>query len=491
MDGRRFDSLVRAFASGSSRRSVLKGLLGIGGAAATGSLVADHADARAIATRPTVPPPTTRPPAPPPTTTTTPCPAGQQQCPNSTVCCPTGTCARSGNQAICCTGHVCGHECCVSAFASQYSAYLCCDRECCAADHTCLTRVFPEGPNVEEEMCCPAHLACDNQCCDGACFNPVQGPFWDEEFGWLNLNGHPIEVAKATCCPTGGTVCHVDSGEHVCCDGSTPKCCPIISETPGACRPAGACCDAADCAADNPGTDAACWTCDAGACVPVLNDVVCGSAGEICCDQVCCAAGQICVEAPSGEVGPAQESHICVAPTTTTTTSTTTSTTTTTPECLPVGATDCAAGGPPCCSGYCISNMCAAGCSGVGGPCNGPLHCCGEITCNSKATCGCRPAGFTCSEGDCCAGDTCADDGSGVLRCQPSATTTSTTAPPCRTEGCTCSQTSDCNSGLVCLTTGRICASCVPRDDGPCNTGVSCCNGSLDFCSSGGTCFLN
>ncbi len=36
MDDRRFDSLVKAVASGASRRSVLKGMLGLGGAALTG-----------------------------------------------------------------------------------------------------------------------------------------------------------------------------------------------------------------------------------------------------------------------------------------------------------------------------------------------------------------------------------------------------------------------------------------------------------------------
>ena len=36
MDDRSFDALVKAVASGASRRSVLKGMLGLGGAALTG-----------------------------------------------------------------------------------------------------------------------------------------------------------------------------------------------------------------------------------------------------------------------------------------------------------------------------------------------------------------------------------------------------------------------------------------------------------------------
>src|SRR5690349_12347825 len=42
MDDRRFDSLVRSLASGASRRTVLKGLLGLGGAALVGTAALDR-----------------------------------------------------------------------------------------------------------------------------------------------------------------------------------------------------------------------------------------------------------------------------------------------------------------------------------------------------------------------------------------------------------------------------------------------------------------
>lgn len=46
MDDRRFDSLVRSLAAGTSRRRMLKGMLGLGGAAIVGAPGAsDHADA--------------------------------------------------------------------------------------------------------------------------------------------------------------------------------------------------------------------------------------------------------------------------------------------------------------------------------------------------------------------------------------------------------------------------------------------------------------
>ena len=57
MDDRRFDALVKSVAAGTSRRAVLKGLLGLGGVAVAGGALLDD-DAQA-ARRPT---PTPKPP---------------------------------------------------------------------------------------------------------------------------------------------------------------------------------------------------------------------------------------------------------------------------------------------------------------------------------------------------------------------------------------------------------------------------------------------
>ncbi len=46
MDGSRFDRLTRQLATGQSRRSVLKGLLGFSGSALVGSALTDETDAR-------------------------------------------------------------------------------------------------------------------------------------------------------------------------------------------------------------------------------------------------------------------------------------------------------------------------------------------------------------------------------------------------------------------------------------------------------------
>ena len=138
MDGQRFDRLTRAFASGASRRSLLRGLLGIGGAAAVAAVVADDTDARRSSGSP--------PPNRITSTTTTTLPP--------------------------CAGARCGYDCCETEAQ-------CCDNECCPAGYDCLTFHFPEGPFVEEETCCPTERVCDTEtikccpegqkCCDGEC----------------------------------------------------------------------------------------------------------------------------------------------------------------------------------------------------------------------------------------------------------------------------------------------------------------------------------
>ncbi len=125
MDDKRFDCLTRALASGQSRRSIIKGFLGLGAAVAVSNAVVDPADARRSSIS-TTPPATT--PAP---TTSSPPP---------------------------CAGTQCGFECCDSPDQ-------CCDGECCALGDVC----------VGEELCCPSARACssiasgccpaDQRCC--------------------------------------------------------------------------------------------------------------------------------------------------------------------------------------------------------------------------------------------------------------------------------------------------------------------------------------
>jgi hypothetical protein len=290
MDDKRFDHLAKLVGKGASRRAILKGLFGVGGAAAAGAVAPDDANARARISRPTIPPP------PPPTTTSTtttaaPCPVGQQQCPNSTLCCPTGTCARSGNAAICCDGAsgngnvVCGLDCCDTD-------NQCCDGECCPDGTVCLAQVFGEGPFVEEETCCLLEQACDDQCCDGTCFSPT---------------GASTGVARE-CCPEGGTICTSAVPGALCCAGDTPQCC-VPDGVTRICIAEDACCTDLDCAHLN---DPA--SCQFGVC---SEQRVCETFDAcpslVCCgSSSCCAVGQECCPDTINGV----PVFICIDPTT-------------------------------------------------------------------------------------------------------------------------------------------------------------------------------
>src|SRR6188472_2835873 len=125
MDDRRFDALVRSLASGHSRRTVLKGLLGLGGLAATGA--AQHT--AEAARRPTTPTPVPR------------CPGNQTW--NGSACICPGTLSK------------CGPACCNESVPRGDAAHSeCCDNACC------------HGECYGEELCCPTgQVVCDGNCC--------------------------------------------------------------------------------------------------------------------------------------------------------------------------------------------------------------------------------------------------------------------------------------------------------------------------------------
>lgn len=117
MDDRRFDHFTRSLATVGSRRTLIKGLLGLGGLTAVGSIV--RQDEVRAAARPT---PTPKP----------------VQCPGSQTW--------DGTTCVCATGTKCGPACCTGA--SQ-----CCDNACC------------NGTCYGEELCCPTgQLVCNGQC---------------------------------------------------------------------------------------------------------------------------------------------------------------------------------------------------------------------------------------------------------------------------------------------------------------------------------------
>lgn len=236
MDDRRFDSLVKAMATGTNRRSLFKGLLGLGGAAVVGtSLQGSEADA---ARRPT--------PTPKPIT----CPGSQIW--NGSACVCPGTAPDK-----------CGPDCCTESITLPdtpgYSE--CCDNACCF------------GHCYGEELCCDYPLVfCEaqNECCfadDNQC------------------------CGSTGCCDT--ACCPIADGSNACCEDPTPRCCGG-----DACIPADGCCSDDECSgcqtcqnhicADDNDQCAGCLDCVQAACV--TNNGNCED-GLVCTDNICGADG--------------------------------------------------------------------------------------------------------------------------------------------------------------------------------------------------------
>ena len=322
MDSKRFDGLTRALATGQSRRSIIKGLFGLGAAAAVSSVLPDATEARrsSISTAPS---------------TTTPAPTTTSLPP--------------------CAGVRCGHECC--ATADQ-----CCDGECCAAGSVCLARRLDCSTSQCEEKCCtpltcedtpPAGLGepcgtpwddgcggtIDCGCKEGIC-DPTQGVCviptttlppdvvaclgvanYDECVGMSGYccNGQCYDTFEC-CNPNDCDVCAVcenfqcvEVQDHTQCVndfcatapnsttcGGTNRCCN------GVCQ---GCCDDRDCSDD----DANCveGQCFGGVCQDVYrcdsNQTCCPGSGGYCCDsdETCCSgeclAGTTCPVSCSGQ----------------------------------------------------------------------------------------------------------------------------------------------------------------------------------------------
>ena len=203
MDDRRFDSLTKALARGQSRRSVLKGLLGLGGAAAiSGTLLDGSAEA---ARRPT------------PTPKPVKCPGNQTWNSTSNTCvCPStlSQCNANGGPA-CCNDQL--------ATPGDPGYSTCCDNACC------------NGTCYGEELCCRTNsraggLPPTHEFCDGTCVD-------------LTVAGN--------CCDDGDCddPCQIcNHASHICvdrCDAQTQICC-TGQVGPGVCF-TGNCCDNSDC----------------------------------------------------------------------------------------------------------------------------------------------------------------------------------------------------------------------------------------------------
>ena len=281
MDDRRFDSLVKSFASGGSRRSMLKGVHGLGGGAlAGGALLAGETDA---ARRPTPTPPPVR------------CPG--KQVPIAGICtCPGGL-------------SNCGPDCC-NPSGSGATHSECCDNSCCFgtcyAEESCCPTNIPAGGGA------PTHMVCDGACLpvsDGSCCvasDCGEGTWECVDYQCVGsiCSGDDVLCGDECCLPDqcvsgqgccsngfiacGGNCCN--SSTYYCDDEERCSCLPgtePCGELPGGCCPDGQC---------NTNAGICCQTgnspCDDGCCA----DGQCSDAGECCQNLVCGAycASQCC-----------------------------------------------------------------------------------------------------------------------------------------------------------------------------------------------------
>ncbi|MCO5222971.1 MAG: hypothetical protein M9947_15575 [Thermomicrobiales bacterium] len=191
MDDRQFDSFVKSLARARTRRSVLAGLLGLGGAALTGATRQPSVTAARRTT-----------PTPKPVT----CP-GQQAWSGSACVCPAPL---SG----------CGPDCCNDVAPAGTQAHSeCCDNACCA------------GHCYGEELCCPwPREFCEitSDCClegavccaDSGCCNPDAGRCCDV-LGVSVCRTFDLCCDDSECTEYANSSCDVASGQCIC----TPNAC--------------------------------------------------------------------------------------------------------------------------------------------------------------------------------------------------------------------------------------------------------------------------
>jgi hypothetical protein len=275
LDDRRFDSLVRSLASGANRRTVLKGLLGLGGAAVAGPFVSDTQAAR----RPT--------PTPKPVT----CPGQQTPVDGQCECVPPKA---SGSQK-------CGPSCCnPEGLGAAYTE--CCDQSCCA------------GHCYGEELCCPYPRAfCDitGECCpegwtccpDYGCIAPGQccttADCTEDICATVVCNADHQCLYTEDCTLGGAEECCID--DEVCLDNGeccTPSCAPGTCGGDGCSGdcfcPEGQVCSGGGCfvpCQSNPQN--ACPHCSIWQCLPTN-----GGTAQICVapSAIACGEGVVCPE---------------------------------------------------------------------------------------------------------------------------------------------------------------------------------------------------
>lgn len=258
MDDRRFDSLVKAWAQNTSRRSVLKGMLGLGGGVFAGGLLRSG-DAGA-ARRST------------PTPTANKCPGLQSWNGSQCACPPTAP-------------NICGPACCTGQPGDSHTPTYteCCDGACCAG--TCFgeEQCCPTNPGPGEQP--PTHQVCETL--DGTLCCPYGGDCCsiDGCCGTVCVGGPD---GRSYCCAESDVCAGGPASSGLCCTGSTPLGCQCGTDA-NACigDSLDDCCSDEDCSADGP-FDCRSVACDpeTHTCVRTPNDAACGPCG------ICDAAGQ-------------------------------------------------------------------------------------------------------------------------------------------------------------------------------------------------------
>lgn len=448
MDDRAFDAFAKLLASGANRRSVLKGLLGLGGALPAVALIGDESEA---ARRPT---PTPRPAR---------CP-GNQIPSNGSCVCPDGAPEQCG--PACCTGV---HGDPPSAAHSECCDNACCFGTCYGEELCCPTNPTGSGGMAEAEYCAATNECCyaPSFCCavDGCCDTVCWGGDRDDDHCCL---------PEAVCAGSAVDLCC--TGNQTCCGAGTDHnaCVDLTVE--------GACCTVDDCSAPD---DACSVVCDAHQC----QIVVCGS-GEVCCNGMCCPAQQCNVSegvcCGDGQIACGTGENTC---------------------CAEAQCNDTRV----CCSGdalACFSDCCPEERCGNSGCCDEGYVACGDACCsadiyfcNAELQCECLPGTEACglTPGGCCPTGQCNDDGtccaSGTIAC---GSTCCDAAVHYCTEAkvCACSSGQCCNGDTsTCSQFGfdPICAVCDGGTCSPvpeyqeCNAAVSggwCNNGTCRACYS-------
>lgn len=299
MDDRRFDSLVKLLASGTNRRTLLKGLLGLSGAGLAGGLALDQRVEGARRPTPTPKPPT--------------CPGNQTWNGTKCVCPPNlSQCVPDGGPA-CCNDQVDKHtdpnysECCDNA---------CCQGTCTAEEVCCPTNVRP-GNLPPIANVCPNGECCflPNVCSSGVCAPPAscEGNQDCDPCETCNLQSGQCEAL----CEAGQQCCDNDNGQY--CIPDTDVCCDSNDDCPGECSTcleSGVCgiwCEQGEICCDGPNGGECCAAnqCIAGQGCCVADSVNCGGAccsesacnnnSECClvgiaCGAECCGINQICTD---------------------------------------------------------------------------------------------------------------------------------------------------------------------------------------------------